>query len=152
MASPTAPSLSVPRAGSPLVPWPLVATTIILATTPLWLSRIGLYQYLALEIAIFMIYAMGYNLLLGTSGLPSFGHGAFFGVGAYAFGLLELRAMANFWLDLGGAVVIAALAGAAVAAFISHRRGIYSLLAREYGVTPQLVRGICLRKRWRHVA
>jgi branched-chain amino acid transport system permease protein len=81
-----------------------------------------------------MIYAMGYNLLLGTSGLPSFGHGAFFGVGAYAFGLLELRATANFWLDLGGAVVIAALAGAAVAAFISHRRGIYyALLTIAFG-------------------
>ena len=65
--------------------WPLLATAVILATTPLWLKGVGLYQYLALEIAIFMMYAMGYNLLLGTSGLPSFGHGAFFGVGAYAF-------------------------------------------------------------------
>ena len=92
--------------------WPLVATAVILATTPLWLSRIGLYQYLALEIAIFMIYAMGYNLLLGNSGLPSFGHGAFFGVGAYAFGLLQLRVSPNLWLDLAGAVLAAALAGA----------------------------------------
>ena len=134
MASPTAPSLSAPRAGSPLVPWPLVATTIILATTPLWLSRIGLYQYLALEIAIFMIYAMGYNLLLGNSGLPSFGHGAFFGVGAYAFGLLELHAVANLWLDLAGGVLAAALAGALVGAFISHRRGIYyALLTIAFG-------------------
>ena len=114
--------------------WPLLATAVVLATTPLWLSRVGLYQYLALEIAIFMIYAIGYNLLLGTSGLPSFGHGAFFGVGAYAFGLLELRALANFWFDLGGAVLIAALAGAAVAAFISHRRGIYyALLTIAFG-------------------
>jgi branched-chain amino acid transport system permease protein len=114
--------------------WPLLATVAILATTPWWIARIGLYQYLALEIAIFMIYAMGYNLLLGTSGLPSFGHGAFFGVGAYAFGLLELRAWPNFWLDLGGAVLIAAAAGGAVAAFISHRRGIYyALLTIAFG-------------------
>jgi branched-chain amino acid transport system permease protein len=81
-----------------------------------------------------MMYAIGYNLLLGTSGLPSFGHGAFFGVGAYAFGLLELRAWPNFWFDLGGAVAIAALAGAAVGAFISHRRGIYyALLTIAFG-------------------
>jgi branched-chain amino acid transport system permease protein len=114
--------------------WPLLATIAILATTPLWIARVGLYQYLALEIAIFMIYAMGYNLLLGTSGLPSFGHGAFFGVGAYAFGLLELRAWPNFWLDLGGAILIAAIAGAAVGAFISHRRGIYyALLTIAFG-------------------
>lgn len=119
---------------APGLAWPLAATFVILATTPLWLARIGLYQYLALEIAIFMIYAMGYNLLLGTSGLPSFGHGAFFGIGAYAFGLLELRVWANFWFDLGGAIVVAALAGALVAAFISHRRGIYyALLTIAFG-------------------
>ena len=54
-----------------------------LATAPLWLTRVGLYQYLALEIMIWMLFALGYNLLLGYGGLPSFGHGAFFGIGAY---------------------------------------------------------------------
>ena len=60
---------------------------IVLVTTPLWIKQIGLYQYLALEIMIWMLFALSYNLLLGQAGLPSFGHGAFFGVGAYAFGL-----------------------------------------------------------------
>ena len=116
------------------LPWPLLATVAILATTPLWLTRVGLYQYLALEIAIFMIYAMGYNLLLGNSGLPSFGHGAFFGVGAYAFGLLQLKLWSNFWFDLVGAIAIGALAGALVATFVSHRRGIYyALLTIAFG-------------------
>lgn len=32
-----------------------------------------------------------------------------------------------------------------------HARGIYSILAREHGVTPQLARGVCLRHKWRHV-
>jgi branched-chain amino acid transport system permease protein len=119
---------------TPALPWPLLATTAILASTPLWLPRIGLYQYLALEVAIFMIYAMGYNLLLGNSGLPSFGHGAFFGVGAYAFGLLQHKVWENLWFDLVGAIAIAALAGAIVAAFISHRRGIYyALLTIAFG-------------------
>jgi branched-chain amino acid transport system permease protein len=131
---PAAAATSPRERRAPGLRWPLLVTFAILATTPLWISRVGLYQYLALEIAIFMIYAMGYNLLLGTSGLPSFGHGAFFGVGAYAYGLLELRAWPNFWFDLGGAVLIAALAGAAVAAFISHRRGIYyALLTIAFG-------------------
>ena len=117
-----------------LVPWPLLATVVILATTPLWLTRVGLYQYLALEIAIFMIYAMGYNLLLGNSGLPSFGHGAFFGIGAYGFGLLQLKVWSNFWFDLAGAIVLGILAGALVATFVSHRRGIYyALLTIAFG-------------------
>ena len=117
-----------------IVPVPLLAMTLILATTPMWVAAIGLYQYLALEIAIFMIYAMGYNLLLGNSGLPSFGHGAFFGVGAYAFGLLQLNLWPNLWFDLVGAVVATAIVGAIVAAFISHRRGMYyALLTIAFG-------------------
>src|SRR4030095_6294901 len=125
LAAPLVPTRAQPVA---VIPVPLVVLALILATSPWWLSRIGLYQYLALEIAIFMIYAMGYNLLLGNSGLPSFGHGAFFGVGAYAFGLLQLKAWPNLWLDLAGAVLAAAVVGGAVAAFISHRRGIYYAL------------------------
>ena len=66
-----------------LLTWPMAATFALLASTPLWLGAIGLYQYLALEIVIWMLFALGYNLLLGHAGLPSFGHGAYFGVGAY---------------------------------------------------------------------
>jgi branched-chain amino acid transport system permease protein len=116
------------------VPLPLLALAVLLGTAPWWFARVGLYPYLALEIAIWMIYAQGYNLLLGHSGLPSFGHGAFFGVGAYAFGLLQKGLTENLWLDLAGAVVLAAAAGAIVGAFISHRRGIYyALLTIAFG-------------------
>jgi branched-chain amino acid transport system permease protein len=105
-----------------------------LATAPLWLTRIGLYQYLALEIMIWMLFALGYNLLLGYGGLPSFGHGSFFGIGAYAFGLLQLKLWPNLWFDLVGAIGIAAVLGGLVAAFISHRRGIYyALLTIAFG-------------------
>ena len=117
-----------------LFPPPLVATVAVLLSTPLWLSHVGLYQYLALEIMIWMLFAMGYNLLLGTSGLPSFGHGAYFGIGAYAFGLLQHKVWANLWFDLAGAVLVAAVFGALVGLFISHRRGIYyALLTIAFG-------------------
>jgi branched-chain amino acid transport system permease protein len=131
------------RAGGPaaprlapagLVTRPMLATFAVLATTPFWLGAIGLYQYLALEIVIWMTFALGYNLLLGHAGLPSFGHGAYFGVGAYGFGLAQKLVAPNLWLDLGLAVLAAALAGAIVAAFISHRRGIYyALLTIAFG-------------------
>ena len=117
-----------------LFPWPMAVTLLVLLSTPLWLARVGLYQYLALEIMIWMLFATGYNLLLGYTGLPSFGHGAYFGIGAYAFGLLQQRLWANLWFDLAGAVLIAAAFGALVAAFISHRRGIYyALLTIAFG-------------------
>ena len=113
---------------------PMLLTLALLASTPLWLAKAGLYQYLALEIMIWMLFALGHNLLLGYGGLPSFGHGAYFGIGAYAFGLLQLRAGAGLLGALAGAVLVAALAGALVAAFISHRRGIYyALLTIAFG-------------------
>ena len=124
--------LAPPRAA--LLPLPMLVLLLALATTPLWLARIGLYQYLALEVMIWMLFALGYNLMLGTTGLPSFGHGAFFGAGAYAFGLLQQRVFANLWFDLFGAVLIAAALGAAVGACVAHKRGIYfALLTIAFG-------------------
>jgi branched-chain amino acid transport system permease protein len=96
-----------------------------LATIPLWISKIGLYPYLGIEILIWSIYALSFNLVLGTAGLPSFGHGAYFGIGAYAFGLAQLNASSSLWICLALAALAAAMAGALVAMFISHRRGIY---------------------------
>jgi branched-chain amino acid transport system permease protein len=119
---------------TPLVPVPLWVAAVVLGTAPWWVSRVGLYPYLALEIMIWMIFALGYNLLLGHGGLPSFGHGAFFGVGAYAFGLAQLKAGAGLWGSMGIALLAAAVAGALVGAFISHRRGIYyALLTIAFG-------------------
>jgi len=117
----------------PLAPLPLVAVAAVLGTAPWWVGAVGLYPYLALEIVIWMIFALGYNLLLGQGGLPSFGHGAFFGVGAYAFGL-ALKGGSGLWASLALGVLGAAVAGALVAAFISHRRGIYyALLTIAFG-------------------
>jgi len=122
------------RGRAALIPLPMAITVLVLLSTPLWLARAGLYQYLALEIMIWMLFALGYNLLLGYTGLPSFGHGAYFGIGAYAFGLLQLKVWANLWFDLAGAILITATFAALVAAFISHRRGIYyALLTIAFG-------------------
>ena len=112
----------------------MIAIWLALATVPLWIEKVGLYQYLGVEILIFATYAMAYNLVLGHSGLPSFGHGAFFGLGAYGFGLAQFNIGADLWICLGGALGAAAVGGAIVAAFISHRRGIYySLLTIAFG-------------------
>jgi branched-chain amino acid transport system permease protein len=83
---------------------------------------------------IWIVFALGFNLLLGTSGLPSFGHGAYFGIGAYAFGLAQLHLHPSLWLCLAAAVAAGALAGALVACFVAHRRGIYfALLTIAFG-------------------
>ncbi len=113
---------------------PLLATCVAFGTLPFWIKAVGLYPYLGVEVMIWVIYALGFNLLLGTAGLPSFGHGAYFGVGAYAFGLSQIHWGSGLWISLGGAVLAGAIAGALVGLFISHRRGIYyALLTIAFG-------------------
>lgn len=113
---------------------PFLATAVAFGTLPLWIKAVGLYPYLGVEVMIWTLYALGFNLLLGTAGLPSFGHGAYFGVGAYAFGLSQLHWGSGLWVSLGWALLAATVAGALVALFISHRRGIYyALLTIAFG-------------------
>jgi branched-chain amino acid transport system permease protein len=115
---------STPAAARLITP-AMIGLWLVLASVPLWIGKIGLYPYLGVEILIWSIYALAFNLVLGTAGLPSFGHGAYFGVGAYAFGLCQFNLAANLWVCLGVAMVVGGLAGLIVGLFISHRRGIY---------------------------
>lgn len=118
----------------PTITLPMLLTWTLFATVPLWIERVGLYQYLGVEILIWATYALAYNLVLGHSGLPSFGHGAFFGLGAYSFGLAQLNLIPNLWICLAVATLVAAIGGGLVALFISHRRGIYySLMTIAFG-------------------
>jgi branched-chain amino acid transport system permease protein len=116
------------------LPAPMLATFALFASLPFWIKGVGLYPYLGVEVMIWIIFALGFNLLLGYGGLPSFGHGAYFGVGAYAFGLAQFHVSPNLWVCLGAAILAGVVAGALVAAFISHRRGIYyALLTIAFG-------------------
>ena len=107
---------------------PMIICFLFLLSLPLWIKSVGLYQYLGVEILIWMIFALGFNLLLGYTGLPSFGHGAYFGIGAYAFGLFQHNLAENVWLGLAAGILAATIAAAFVALFISHKRGIYFAL------------------------
>ncbi len=113
----------------------MLVVFIFLATVPLWISNVGLYEYIALEIVIWCIYAMGFNLALGYTGLPSFGHGAFFGIGAYAMAIYQVHfAGTSLWIGLLLSIVAGVVAGGLTGALISHRRGIYfSLLTIAFG-------------------
>lgn len=117
--------MRTPPHAARLVTPAMVGVGLVLATVPLWITTVGLYPYLGVEILIWSLYALAFNLLLGTAGLPSFGHGAYFGTGAYAFGLFQFNVAANLWLCLAAACLAAAAAGGLVSLFISHRRGIY---------------------------
>lgn len=104
------------------------------AALPFGLQLVGLSLNLGTEILIIALFAMGYNLLLGTTGLPSFGHAAFFGTGAYAVGILGEHGYGSFLLSLIGATLAGMVAAFFVGLLVMKKRGIYfGLLTLAFG-------------------
>ena len=60
-----------------------VAVCLLLLFAPFWMSAIGGYTELATRIVVMGLAAMSLNFLLGFTGVLSFGHAAYFGLGAY---------------------------------------------------------------------
>src|SRR6201991_375342 len=83
------------------------------------------FTALAVNILIYGLYALGFNLLFGYLGLLSFGHAALFGTGAYLCGI----AIVHFALPWYVAIIIGVLGGVVMAALIGslaiRTRGIY---------------------------
>ena len=105
---------------------PLVIAGIGLIALPYTLLAIGLTLTSATDCVIFAMVGLGLNLLLGYGGLASFGHGAWFGIGAYAVGILQREMMpGQFLLPLLSSVVIVLLAALLFGALILRRRGVY---------------------------
>jgi branched-chain amino acid transport system permease protein len=103
-----------------------VAVLAVLALLPLGLTS---YQTsLATKMLILALFAMSLDLLLGYTGLASLGHAAFFGVAAYAVGLLTLRAGWNPWLAFPVALAAAAALGALYGLLALRARGTYFLM------------------------
>ncbi|MGZ3524859.1 MAG: branched-chain amino acid ABC transporter permease [Thermodesulfobacteriota bacterium] len=86
------------------------------------------HHSLASEMLIFAIFAMGYDILFGYTGLLSFGHAIFFGVGAYSLGLILIKLHAPLLVGLLGGIFVS-LVIALVVGFLSIRvKGIYFVM------------------------
>jgi len=83
------------------------------------------YEALASEILIFALFAVSYDLVLGYGGMLSFGHAAFFGIGAYSTGIILIRLVPSIPLALLGAVLVSSLTAAFVGYASIRRHGIY---------------------------
>lgn len=105
----------------------LAAMLAALALYPL--AAAGFYVDLVTKVMILAIFAMSLDLLVGFTGLVSFGHAAFFGVGAYALALASPKyEAASLWLTLPGAVLAAGAAACLVGAFVLRVRGVYFIM------------------------
>ncbi|GAB2478884.1 branched-chain amino acid ABC transporter permease [Comamonas humi] len=101
----------------------LIAVAIVVAM-PLFMQS----GSLASEVLIYGLAAMGCNLLLGYTGLLSFGQGIFFGLGSYTLGILLTRLPLPMPVALASAVLMGA-AGAALVGWVAIRqRGTYFVM------------------------
>jgi branched-chain amino acid transport system permease protein len=80
---------------------------------------------LAANILIFGLYAVGFNLLFGYTGLLSFGHAAFLGSGSYATGVVMVHYSWPWWLAIPAGISLAALVGLCMGYLAIRSRGIY---------------------------
>lgn len=83
------------------------------------------YTALATNILIYGLFAVGYNLLLGYTGLLSFGHASFFGLGAYSTGLLLVKLNAPIGLAMIAGILAATLGAIAIGSISLRRREVY---------------------------
>jgi len=92
----------------------LAAIWAVLILAPYWMAPLGGYTALGTRVLVLGLAAMSVNFLLGFTGVLSFGHAAYFGLGAYGAGMALLCGM-----------VVGGLAGAALGALIARLRGVY---------------------------
>ncbi len=99
----------------------LISTVILfLVAVPFVASNISqFYLYVIIKVMIWALFAISFNLVLGYGGMVSFGHAAFFGVGAYTCGLLLVKTNCP--------TVVAFLAAPFAAAIIGLLMGYFSV-------------------------
>jgi ABC-type branched-subunit amino acid transport system ATPase component/ABC-type branched-subunit amino acid transport system permease subunit len=105
-----------------------------LAALPFLMSALGLTAALATELALFAMAGLGFNLLLGYTGLVSFGHGAFFGLAAYGAALLQIHVVGSgVVIPVLFGTLLATVCGLVIGFLILRRRGVYfSLLTLAF--------------------
>lgn len=121
----------------------VLATYLALLLLALLAPVLGLYPVFVMKLLCFALFACAFNLLLGFTGLLSFGHAAFFGFAAYVTGwVIKAKGMTPEVGLVAGAVV-AALLGLVFGAIAIRRQGIYFAMITL--ALAQMVFFICLQ-------
>lgn len=98
-----------------------LACVLVLALLP-WLIP---NHSVAINILVYGLYGVGFNLVFGYMGMLSFGHAAFLGAGAYAAGILIAHAQWPWWAAIPAGIAAAALLALAIGLLAIRTRGIY---------------------------
>jgi branched-chain amino acid transport system permease protein len=101
---------------------PVLAFFVVFAVFP-WVVP---YKSLATQVLIYGLFALGFNLLYGYTGLLSFGSAAYWGLGAYGTGIaLAKLGVTSLWVALAAGLLAAVLGGVVFGFLCLRRRGIY---------------------------
>ena len=111
---------------APIVRWvaghPVLSIVVFFAAFPFLVP----YKSLATQVLVYGLFSLGFNLLYGYTGLLSFGHAAYWGLGAYGTGIaLAKLKLGSLWLAIAMGLASAVVAGAIVGFLCLRRRGIY---------------------------
>ncbi|OMP67282.1 branched-chain amino acid ABC transporter permease [Domibacillus epiphyticus] len=99
---------------------------LLMALSPFFLSLFHLN--LLIEILILGIFALSLNLLVGYTGLVSLGHAAFFGIGAYASGIVAKELSPNLIATLPVSLLVSILVSSIIGMFCMKVSGFYFLM------------------------
>jgi len=98
---------------------------VLLLTAPFWLTHVGGYVELGSRVVIYALAAMALNFLLGFTGVLSFGHAAYFGLGAYGTALTIKYLYPSTPVAMLVGIVAATAAAAVIGPMINRLRGVY---------------------------
>ena len=98
---------------------------LLLVAMPWWLPLVGGYQELGTRVLVMALAAMSLNFLLGFTGVLSFGHAAYFGLGAYGVGMVLKFLLPSTLLGILAGVAVGTDAAAIIGAMIVRLRGVY---------------------------
>ncbi|PZG08432.1 branched-chain amino acid ABC transporter permease [Micromonospora craterilacus] len=122
------PAAAVPRSALGAVGaapgWVRYALLLVGLAVALWLPN-GLYPAIAVDILCWALFAVAIDLLLGFTGLMSFGHAAFWGTSAYATGLVAIHAGVPFPVAVLAGALVAAVLAVPIGYLAVKRTGIY---------------------------
>jgi len=104
---------------------PNVVVWLLLLTMPFWLSHVGGYVQLGTQVVVLGLAAMALNFLLGYTGVLSFGHAAYFGLGAYGTAMTIRYLVPSTGLALVVGTVVGTIAAAIIGPLIIRLRGVY---------------------------
>jgi branched-chain amino acid transport system permease protein len=104
---------------------PAILMPALLVTMPWWMDAIGGYTELGTRIVVLGLAAMALNFLLGFTGVLSFGHAAYFGLGGYGAAMAMRYLAPSSGLALLVGVAVGTAAAAIIGALIVKLRGVY---------------------------